>query len=97
MIQSAQAYTIGTDWHMGTNDWCAVDTGGKNTFYLCGDDGSGNKLQCDDWDYRSFWGHSRKWYGNNQDVTLANKTYTCCIPEGSQVGSFKEYKRDKNQ
>lgn len=86
----AQAEQILGDKYRGAdNMWCVVDIGGKNTFYLCGDDGSGKKLECAGWDYRPFWGHSRKWYSNNGRASFASRSYTCCIKSGSSVGTFK--------
>lgn len=76
----------------GTNNWCVVeDKTGKKNFYLCGDDGSGTDLECHRKKYGKLLGRDiRNFYRNNDEVTIANYSYTCCIETGKNTGSFKD-------
>lgn len=90
ILQNSISVTSGYIW--GDNNWCAVeDKLIKKNFYLCGDDGSGNDLKCNRKKYmRLFGGDNRNFYRNNDEVTIGEYSYTCCIETGKNTGSFKD-------
>ena len=90
ILQNSISVTSGYIW--GDNNWCAVeDKLIMKNFYLCGDDGSGNDLKCNRKKYmRLFGGDNRNFYRNNDEVTIGEYSYTCCIETGKNTGSFKD-------
>lgn len=89
ILQKSVSGTSGYLW--GNNNWCAVqDKMVNKNFYLCGNDGSGKDLECNRKNYTSWLGDNRNFYENNDEVTIGDNSYTCCIETGKDTGSFKD-------